>query len=137
MRLLLIFLLAGLSACATVEEDPWQDLTVDMKPATGPVDCGSFPLPSEQIGDSIVYDNAGLNDLDDYRLCSEDNAAIVTEHAAQIGQLKIARRDLTEAGQSQRNIAEMRAEMLRDERQHALYTSIAYWVVIIALGAAL
>lgn len=136
MRLLLIFLLAGVVSCASVPENPWDGLTVDTVPAAQPLDC-VWPAPNDVIGDSVVFDNAGVNDLDDYKQCSEDNAAIVTEHAAQIAELKVARKALVESGQSQRNIAEMRAEMLEDERRHNFYTSIGYWVVIIGLVASL
>lgn len=138
MKLLPIFLLVGvLSACATTPApNPWDGLTVDTKPAAQPVDCGSFPLPSERIGDDIVYNNAGLNDLDDYRACSEANKAIVVEHAAQIGQLKVARKNLVEAGQAQRRIADLRAEILEDERKHMFWERLGLWAIAIA-GVAL
>jgi len=42
-----------------------------------------------------------------------------------------------EAGQAQRHIADMREEMLRDAYRNHFYSSIGYWVVIVALGAAL
>jgi len=84
-----------------------------------------------------VYDNAGANDLEDYRKCSESNAAIARQHALQINQLKIARAEIVEAGQMQRNIAEMRSQQLDDERKHNAWMSIGYWVVIIGLGSAL
>jgi len=61
----------------------------------------------------------------------------VGEHAAQIGQLKVARKALVEAGQAQRNIADMRQEMLEDERRHHFWQSIGYWVAIIGMGLAL
>ena len=98
MRALLIFCLAGLSACATVQENPWEGLTVDTKPATEPLDCGRFPLPAEVVGETIIYDNSGTNALEDYRTCSEANEAIVSEHAAQIAELKVVRKALVEAG---------------------------------------
>ncbi len=138
MRLLQIFLISGaLVSCATTPENPWNDLTTEVKPAATAIDCGKFPMPTEVIGDSIVYDNDGVNQLEAYRLCSEDNAAIVDAHAAQIGELKTARNDLVEAGRSQRAIADMRQEMLKDERQHHAVTSVAYWVIILGLGLSL
>ncbi len=136
MKLLPIFLLAGLSACATTEVNPWQDLTVDIKPATQPLDCGSFPLPTEVVGETIVYDNSGTNALEDYRACSEANKAVVSEHAAQIGELKVARKALVEAGQAQHNIAAMRQQQLEDERRHNFFVRIGQWVLIVALGVA-
>lgn len=136
MKTLLIFLIsfaALLSGCATEAPARWDGLDVDMSAATTPLDCGGFPAPTE----GAVYDKAGFNDLNEYRKCSEDNEAIAAALAAEVDQLKISRKGLTEAGQAQENIAAMRLEMLEDERRHNLFTSVGYWIVIIALGAAL
>ena len=133
-RLLILLISFGiLVSCATTSPNPWEGLDTSVSPAAAPIDCGGFPVPTETIGDSLVYDNAGGNALNDYRKCSEANEGIAGEHAAQIGQLKIARKALVEAGQSQRNIAEMRQTMLADERRHHLFQSAGYWVLI--LGA--
>ena len=135
MRMLLIFSAVGvLSGCVTQPADPWQDLTVEVEPATAPIEC-RMPLPDEVIGQSIVYETA--HSLEAYRVCSEANEALVEEHAAQIQQLKIPRQHLVEAGQAQRHIADMRQEMLEDERRHNFWTSVGYWVVIIGLAASL
>ncbi len=123
----------GLSGCASAPLDPWQDLDVNVEQAVGSIDCGRFPMPITASAAEIIYDEDGVNALEAYRVCSEANEAIVGEHAAQIGQLKIARKALVEAGQSQRNIAEMRQTMLADERRHHLFQSAGYWVLI--LGA--
>jgi len=133
------FCLLGLliSGCVTSTPNPWTDLDVDLSPATIPLDCGKFPLPAEVYNTHVVYDKVGLNDLDAYRTCSEANESIITEHALQIGQLKLARKGLVEAGQAQRNIADMRQTMLEDERKHHLFQSVGYWIAIIGLGTAL
>ena len=135
---LTIFLIAGvvLSGCATAP-NPWQDLTVDTSPAATPIDCGSFPYPTGVQDESIIYDNAGVNDLERYRECSEANEAIAQEHALQIGYLKQSRYHLVEAGKAQKSIADMRQTMLEDERKHRFWSSIGYWIVIIGLGSAL
>ncbi len=125
------------SGCAATPENPWNDIDITEVPAASPVDCGSFPMPSEVVGDSIVYTNAGVNDLESYRACSEANARIVTEHALQIAQLKRARAALVSAGKSQRNIAEMRQEMLEDERKHNFFMKIGLYVVILGMGVSL
>ena len=78
-----------------------------------------MPRPDEVIGQSIVYETAGA--LEAYRVCSEANEAIAAEHVQQIGQLKLARKGLTEAGQAQRNIADMRQEMLADDAELKSY----------------
>ena len=81
----------------------------------------------------IVYDVDGVNALEAYRTCSEANQTIASENALQVDQLKIARKGLTEAGQAQRNIADMRQQMLEDERRHHLIQSVGYWVVMLGL----
>ena len=139
MRILLTFLLVGvISGCVSAPpENPWADLTVETDPAVVSLDCGSFPLPGEVVGNAIVYDLQGTNDLEAYRVCAEANQGIADQNAAQVDDLKQVRASLTSAGAHQRNIAQMRLEMLEDERQHNFWTTIGYWAVIIGLGAAL
>ena len=137
-RSTLAVLLLLISGCATSPPiSPWAGLSVETDPAIAAMDCGSFPAPSEATNAFITYDKAGVNALEAYRVCSEANQANVDEHAAQILQLKIARQGLTEAGQAQWNIAEMRQQMLEDERRHHFWQNIGYWVVIGAMGVAL
>lgn len=134
MRKLALFLIVGaLASCASTPPNPWLEIDVSETPAATAVDCGSMPLPSEVVGDSIIYDNAGVNDLEAYRVCAEANEAIVTEHAAQIGALKRSRTALVSAGASQRRIADMRAEMLKEERRSHLFQSIGLYAIIIGL----
>ena len=134
-RLCILILL--LSGCAATPSDPWQDLTVDTKPAAQPIDCGLFPDPTEVIGDSVVYDNAAINELQDYWQCSDDNEEIIVLHAAQIAELKIARKELVAAGQAQKHLTDMAREALKDERLHNAAMSIGYWVIIFAMGMAM
>ena len=134
MKTLKIFLLAGVLSGCTTTSNPWEGLEVDTSPATTPLHC-VMPLPDEVVGQSIIYSSA--QNLEEYRVCSEANEAIATSHALQIYQLKVARKALTEAGDAQQNISEMRLQMLEDERRHNLWTSVGYWVVIIALGVSL
>ena len=136
MRMSLIFLLAGvLSGCASAPpHNPWNALTTETSAATTPLDC-TMPKPDEVVGQSIVYTSA--HELEAYRICSEANEALVAEHALQIGQLKLARKGLTEAGRAQRNIADMRQEMLDDERKRNFFEKIGLYVVIGAMGFAL
>ena len=126
-----IILALLLSGCATVTPNPWIGLDTDLSIATTPIHC-VMPLPDEVIGQSIVYETSVP--LEAYRVCSEANEDIVSEHALQIHQLKLARKGLTEAGQAQRRIADMKQTMLNDERRHNLYMSVGYWVVILGLA---
>ncbi len=129
---------ASLSGCATrPPNSPWDGLSVETVPAAAALTCGSFPAPITATDAEITYDLAGVNALEAYRVCAEANEGNVDEHAAQIKQLKITRKGLTEAGQAQRNIADMRAEMLEDERKHHFWQSLGYWGVIGAMGFAL
>lgn len=120
--------------CSTTPDNPWAGLDTEVNAAEGPLHC-VMPLPDEVIGQSIIYETAV--ELEKYRVCSEANKALVDEHAAQIYQLKLARQGLVEAGRAQRNIADMRQQMLEDERKHHFYSSIGYWVVILGLAASL
>lgn len=138
MRKLAICLISGaLASCATQPPNPWVGLDTDTSPAVTSIDCGTFPLPDSATKEHITYSKAGSNALDDYRLCSEDNKDLVDEHAAQIDQLKISRKGLTEAGIVQRNIADMKETMLRDERRHNFWNNLGLYVVIIGMGFAL
>lgn len=127
---------AALSGCAASPPDnPWGDLTTETDPATTSIDCGGFPMPAEVIGDSLIYERPGANALESYRVCSEANQVIAAENAAQVNELKVARAALVDAGSAQRNIAEMRQEMLQDERRHHFWQSLGYWVLIIGAVA--
>ena len=145
MKTLVCFLIIGvLSGCATQVPSPFRDLTMDISPAVGPIDCGKLPLPSSVSDtdndgeiDTISYDEDGSNALEAYRACSEDNTDIVYQHAAQILQLKIARKGLTEAGIAQRNIADMKQDMLEQERRHNFWNNLGLYVVIVGMGFAL
>lgn len=138
MTRLAIFWIAGalISGCATPVPNPWDGFDSDTSQATGPVDCGSFPLPSSFDGEAIVYDKAGVNDLEAYRLCAEANEDLVREHAQQIGQLKVAKTALVEAGQAQRQVADLRKEILEEERRHWFWERLSYWAGFIVIGAA-
>ena len=128
----------SLSGCAINEPtDSWQGLTTEIDPATSPLDCGNFPLPDEMTGNTLVYGVGAANDLETYRVCAEANKAIAAEHVTQIAQLKIARAGLVDAGQAQQRIAQMRLEMLEDERRHNFWQNVGQWVLIVGLAFAL
>jgi len=139
MRTLILSLISFvvlLSGCATQTLNPWDGLTTETSPAATSLDCGKFPLPAEATETHVVYDKAGLNDLNAYRQCSEANEAIVTEHALQIGQLKLARKGLVEAGAAQRRITDMHKQMLEEERRSHLISTVG-WAAIAIAGIAL
>ncbi len=138
MKKLVLFLILGaLASCASEPPQRWQGLTTETEPSARPLDCGSFPFPSDFNDEQVVYDQSGVNELEAYRLCSEANETIANENANTVDQLKVARKGLVEAGQAQENIANMRQEMLEDERRHNFFEKIGLYVVIIGLGASL
>lgn len=137
MRILALSLISfALASCATPIPNPWIGLDTGTEVASMPLDCGSFPLPSEDYKTHVVYDKPTFNDLNDYRRCSEANAAIVTQHALQISQLKIARKGLVEAGAAQRRITDMHKQMLEEERRSHLISTVG-WAAIAIAGIAL
>lgn len=139
MRKYLIFCISSvilLSGCATTPNNPWNSLTTETSPAATPLDCANFPLPTETYQTHVVYDKAGFNDLNAYRQCSEANEGIAGEHSRQIDQLKISRKNLTQMGRAQRNIADMKQEMLDDERRSHLISNIV-WAGLFIAGMAL
>ena len=136
-KLALFLMVGGLASCTSQQISPWDGLTTETEPATKAIDCGSFPFPSDFNDSQVVYDQSGVNNLEAYRLCSEANENIANENAAMVDQLKLARKGLTEAGRSQRNIADLRQEMLEDERKHNFFEKIGLYVVIIGMGIAL
>lgn len=137
-KALTLFLIAGVSSgCATPTPNPWNEIDVTVTPAATPIECGSFPYPTEVIGESVVYDNAALNDLEAYRVCSEANKQIAQEHAQQIRYLKESRMHLVEAGKSQRMIADMRQQMLEEERKARFWNNLTLYAVIAAMGFSL
>jgi len=93
-------------------------------------------MPDSVAGGDIVYSNAGVNDLDAYRTCSEANAGIAGENAKTVDELKIARKALVEAGQAQRAVAELRSQIIEDERQARMWERVQYWFLIVVFGAA-
>lgn len=138
MRRLLILLLAGAlsSACTTTPLDPWADLEADARPAVRPQELPRWPQPIEATESTVTFDLDGTRALDAYRAAGATNTRIAEANADQVDALNEAAGHLIAAGRGQRQIAELRAEMLEDERRHHLFTSIGYWVVIVALGVA-
>lgn len=135
MRHILILLL--LAGCAAAPVNPWDTVEVPTEPAITPLDCSEWPLPVDFTDTSLAFDLDGARLLDAYRACAEANAVIASENAKALDKTNEAVRDLVDAGQAQRRIAEMRAEMLDDERKHHFWQSIGYYVVIIGLGLAI
>jgi hypothetical protein len=74
--------------------------------------------------------------LDAYKTASEANYGIAEQHAAQIEALQDALEALVEAGVAQRVVADMRQQMLEEERRHNTYEKVGLYAIILALGVA-
>jgi len=125
------------SGCASQPPNPWESIEVPRGTITQPIELGKFPLPAQSDSEGIAYDIQGVNDLEAYRLTAEANTAIAAAHAEQIEALRKGIEGLVEAGKAQRRIADMRQEILEEERRHWMFEKVGYWFVIIGLGVAL
>jgi hypothetical protein len=131
-------LIAGalVSGCSVNQPDPWQSLTTDRQPAEQPLPLGSFPFPDKVHDDRIVYRESGIKALEIYREAAEANTAIAKEHANQVDQYAVAVDHLVDAGKGQKRVADLRQEILEEERRHWFWERTSYWVAILVLGVA-
>jgi hypothetical protein len=83
-----------------------------------------------------TYTLQQVRELDAYRLACAANTGIAEQHAAQIAALQTAAGHLVAAGKGQRVIADLRSEMLEDERRRHFWETAGLYVVIVALGFA-
>jgi len=134
---LTLFLIGTLcSACATTQPNPWDSIELDEKPVEAPLVLPELPKPTI-VGDTVVLSPDQAAQVRDYGIIARANTIMAQEYAKAINERQRANTALVGAGKAQRIQSEMRLEMLEDERRHNFFTSIGYWVVIIALGAAL
>lgn len=138
MTRFLTLLIAGalVSGCAAKQPDPWQSLTADHQPAARPLSIGSFPHPDEANDNRIVYERDGVVALEIYRQTAEANTAMATEHADRIDAQSKAIGHLIDAGRGQRRVADLRQEILEEERRHWFWERSSYWVALLVLGVA-
>lgn len=127
---------ALLGCAATPTPDPWEGIEIDRTPAVTPERLNDFPLPTEFTEDSVTFDLAGAQELEAYRVAAEANTVIATEHAGQIDDLKEAAEHLVAAGQAQRKVADLRKEILEEERKHWFWEKTAYWAGFLIIGLA-
>jgi hypothetical protein len=97
---------------------------------------GGFPEPNEVHDDRIVYDQQGVVALEQYRQAAEANTRIAAEHASQVDQYAVAVDNLIDAGRGQRRIAELRQQILEEERRHWFWERTSYWVALLVIGVA-
>lgn len=122
--------LLALSSCASVPVNPWDGIEAPSEAIESPLPCAELPAPQ-------AFDDIGKGRIQAMRECAVANYDIASEHVIQIQHMRESVGHLTEAGQAQYRIAQMKQEMLEDERRHNFWTSIGYWFVIIGMGIAL
>jgi hypothetical protein len=127
---------ALLSGCSVNQVDPWNSLATDRQPSERPLPLGSFPFPDEVHDDRIVYRQAGVEALEIYREAAEANTAIAERHADQVDEYAKAVDHLVDAGRGQKRIADLRQEILEEERRHWFWERTSYWVALLVLGVA-
>ena len=128
----LLSLIAGvLLGCATAPAaNPWDSVEI-------PSEVIETPLPCYELPEPVVLDDIGQGRIDAMRECAMANYDIASEHIVQIESMRDATRDLVDAGQHQRRIAEMKQEMLNDERKSNFFEKIGLYAVILGMGLAL
>lgn len=127
MAYLCAFFLVG---CATPQINPWDSVEVPSEAIETPLPCDELPAP-------IALDDIGKGRIEAMRECAMANYDIASEHIIQIEEMREAAINLIDAGQHQRRIAEMKQEMLEDERKRNFFEKIGLYAVIIGLGLAL
>jgi len=133
----LIVAVVVLSGCATqVPENPWNDIQVPTEATTRPLELPEWPIPANIVEEGAVFDLDGVRALDAYKTTGEANTAIAEAHAGQIDELRTAAKYLVDAGKAQRRVAELRLEILEEERRHWFWERISYWVGLVVIGAA-
>ena len=129
----------SLSGCASAPTpDPWGEVNVPAEPATIPVVLPEWPQPVDFTEQTVTFDLAGANVLEVWRVAALGNTEIAAAHADQIDDLRDAARSLVEAGKAQRKVAELRREILEEERRAHTYEKVGLWalVVLVIAGAA-
>jgi len=144
MKAWLIWLALGASlslssGCAsTPAPDPWGDVEIPGDPATQPVALPEWPQPTDFTEGTVTFDLAGAHVLEVWRVAALGNTEIAAAHADQVDDLRDAARSLVEAGKAQRKVAELRREILEEERRAHLWEKTGLWamLVLVIAGAA-
>ncbi len=132
MSRLKLLLIAGalISGCAAAPSpNPWDSVEVKHEPAQRAVEAPRFPLPVEITEEWATFDVAGIRALDLNRQAARANAKNVNAHADQIDALRDAAEHLVEAGRAQRQVADMRAEILLEERRQMMFERFGLWAI--------
>ena len=137
MKRWLILLTAGaLVSCAATSPNPWQSVEVPTGAAQQPLELPRWPVPEVFDEQVATYTLGQVRALDAFRTTSEANYGIAREHASAIDAQTQAIVSLVEAGKAQRTLADMRTEMLAEERRSRLYERFGWVTIVVGLGIA-
>ena len=135
----IVMALLCLSGCSSFEprDNPWAD--VEQIPETAPTPAHilpEFPEFGTSADGLITITPAEGRDLLLLIEASEGNVEILENHAAQIVELRVSHNALARAGQHEYELAELRAQIIDEERRARIWDQITSWVIIAILGVA-
>lgn len=143
MRTWLTLLTVGASLCisgcaSTPSPDTWGSIEIPGDPATQPVALPEWPQPIDFTENTVTFDLDGAHRLESWRVAGTGNTEIAAANADQVDDLRDAARSLIAAGKAQRRVAELRREILEEERRAHLYEKVGLWamLVLVIAGAA-
>ena len=139
MKIWAVLFLGGiLAGCATAPTaNPWEGIEVQEPGAEMPLALPEFPSPASVGMDTVTFDIDGANAISAYIVTAEANTGIAEEHAGQIDDLRVASQSLIDAGKAQRTVADLRLEILEEERRHWFWERISYWAGFLIIGVGL
>ena len=107
-------------------------------PAQQPLSLPEWPQETSSTDHTVTFDLVGARAISAYIATAEGNTVIAAEHAAQIDALNKAAAALIEAGRTQRKIADLRLEILQEERRHNAIEKVGLYagMLLVILGAA-
>ncbi len=134
----LIFVLSGCAGTPPAS-DPWAEIEVPTESAERPLELPQWPLPTSFTDSSATFGLEAVRALEAHRVVADANTAIATAHAGQIDELRAAAGYLVEAGAAQRRVADLRLEILQEERRSWLWQKMGYLTgyLLIAVAIAL
>ena len=127
-----------ISGCATAPSpDPWASIVLpDQAPAQAEA-LVDWPAPVSETDQTVTFDLEGATALLKFQTIAEGNTGIAKAHASQIVELQKALAGMLEAGKAQRRVADLRLEILQEERrQHVIEKLGLYALMIATLGVA-
>ena len=102
-----------------------------------PVDLVDWPAPVDVTETHVTFDLDGAVDLELFREAAVGNQVIASELSAQVEDLRDEADALVQAGQAQRRVAELRKEILEEERkQHAWEKAGLYLGIVLLIATA-